>query len=165
MVGDPSRPQSVAVAAGTTAPARRLPLQRTTSAGGVVYRRHEGRWQVVLCGRPSLGLWSLPKGTPERSESLEQTALREVREETGLEVELARPLGSITYWFTSVAEGVRYRKTVHFFLMRPTGGALEGHDPEFEEVRWFPMEDALPLMSYKNERHMVRLALDALDAR
>lgn len=148
-----------------TSQPKRLPFQRATSAGGVVGRLHAGQWQIVLCGRTSLGQWSLPKGTPEPGESLEQAALREVREETGLETELLEPLGNITYWFTSAAEGVRYRKTVHFFLMRPTGGALAHHDPEFDEVRWFAAADALQAMSYKNERHMARLGLEKLGAR
>ncbi|MSQ33750.1 MAG: NUDIX hydrolase [Dehalococcoidia bacterium] len=139
-----------------------LPFQIATSAGGVVCRLHEERWQVVLCGPGGQGLWSLPKGSPEPGETLEQTALREVREETGLAVEVREPLGSITYWFTSVSEGARYRKTVHFFLMHPTGGSLERHDAEFAEVRWYPMEEALEALGYKDERHMVRLALEKL---
>lgn len=144
---------------------QRLPVQRATSAGGVVYRFHNDRWEFVLCGRTSLGQWSLPKGTPEPGETLEQAALREVREETGLDVETERPLGSITYWFTSPAERVRYRKTVHFYLMRPTGGSLDRHDPEFDEARWFPAEEALQALTHVNERHVARLALDKLEAR
>ena len=144
--------------------ARGLPVQFVTSAGGVVYRFQDGRLELVLCGRTELGQWSLPKGSPEPGETLEQTALREVREETGLEIELVAPLGSITYWFTSPEEGARFRKTVHFFLMRPLGGSLDKHDPEFDEARWYPLEQALEVMSYRNERHVVRLALDKVGA-
>jgi 8-oxo-dGTP pyrophosphatase MutT (NUDIX family) len=100
--------------------------------------------------------WSLPKGTPASGESIEQTALREVSEETGLEVRIVVPIGSIEYFFTQ--SGTRIHKTVHFFLMEPTGGSLEGHDHEFEEVRWVPLESAGELLSFPTERHMLEQA-------
>ncbi len=78
--------------------------------------------------------WTLPKGTPDQGETVEQTALREVDEETGLTSASSSPLGSIHYSF--VQRGTRIDKTVHYFLMVPTGGDLAGHDQEFDEVRW-----------------------------
>ena len=81
-------------------------------------------------------LWALPKGTPDSGETLEETALRETREETGLQVEIEAPIRSISYFF--VRGSTRFHKTVHFFLMRPIGGALELHDHEFDEARWAP---------------------------
>jgi 8-oxo-dGTP pyrophosphatase MutT (NUDIX family) len=101
---------------------RRLPIEDTVSAGGVVWRRAPHAVEVVLCGRND-GLRVLPKGTPDDGEALEQTALREVQEETGLRVRLGEPLGTIEYWFTS--GGVRYHKQVHHWLMEPTGGMSE----------------------------------------
>ena len=74
---------------------RRLAIQDLVSAGGIVYRRNGGEPEVVLCGRPAKGLWALPKGTPEPSETLEQTAEREVAEETGLQVRIVRKVGEI----------------------------------------------------------------------
>ena len=76
----------------------------------------------------------LPKGTPEPGESEVQTALREVREETGLEVESQGRIGSINYWFADSKQDVRFNKTVHFYLMLPTGGDLSLHDDEFDAV-------------------------------
>ena len=101
--------------------------------------------------------WTLPKGTPSDGETVEQTALREVAEETGLEVNILKPVGAIEYFFTQ--QGTRIHKTVHFFLMEAVGGSLEGHDHEFDEVRWFPIEEARRLLTYPTERQIVEEAL------
>ncbi|CAN5656690.1 hypothetical protein BH23CHL7_BH23CHL7_22830 [soil metagenome] len=101
--------------------------------------------------------WSLPKGTPAADESVEQTALREVAEETGLNVRIIQPVGPIEYFF--VQRGTRVHKTVHYFLMEVTGGDLAGHDHEFDEVRWVPIEEARTLMSYPTERELLEQAL------
>jgi 8-oxo-dGTP pyrophosphatase MutT (NUDIX family) len=100
--------------------------------------------------------WTLPKGTPTPGESLEQTALREVGEETGLTVRIVSPLDAIRYTF--VQHGTRIHKTVHYFMMEPTGGALEGHDREFEEVRWVSFDEAAGLLSFETERALAGLA-------
>lgn len=120
--------------------------------------------EAVLCGRDSPRKWSLPKGTPEEGESTQETALREVAEETGLQVEIEAPIGSITYWFMLPPEGVRCRKVVHYFLMRATGGSTDEHDAEFDEVRWFPCEEALAVMQYPNEARTLEKALARLEA-
>lgn len=119
--------------------------------------------EAVLCGRDSPRKWSLPKGTPEVGESTEETALREVSEETGLQVEIEAPIGSITYWFMLPPDGVRCRKVVHYYLMRAVGGSTELHDAEFDEVRWFPAEEALSIMQYPNEARTLERAMAAMD--
>jgi 8-oxo-dGTP pyrophosphatase MutT (NUDIX family) len=119
--------------------------------------------ELVLCGRDSDGVWGLPKGTPERGESLEQTAVREVEEETGLDVTLETKLGEITYWFARADEGVRFHKTVHYYLMRAERFDTEGHDHEYDRVEWFAGPEALRKASYMNEAGMLRKALAALD--
>lgn len=136
-----------------------LRTERVVSAGGVVLRNGEHGLEVLLCGRSADNLWALPKGTPEEGESLEQTAKREVREETGVEVEPQGIVGEIKYWFSRPQEGVRYYKTVRHYLLRPVGGDPSLHDHEFDDVRWFPAEEAFRLMSYKNEAHILRQAL------
>ena len=137
-------------------------VKKAVSAGGVVYRRKEGDIQVALCGRRRLGTWNLPKGTPDDGETLEETAVREVEEETGLKVAIEKPLGGISYSFAHPPEHVRYNKTVHFYLMAECGGSTELHDPEFDMVRWFPAEDALKVLTHANEVDVLRRALDSL---
>ncbi len=101
--------------------------------------------------------WSLPKGTPNNGESTDETALREVAEETGLEVRIVATVGAIEYFFTQ--DGQRIHKTVHYFLMEPVGGSLEAHDHEFDEVRWMHIDEARRLMSFETERQIVEEAL------
>jgi 8-oxo-dGTP pyrophosphatase MutT (NUDIX family) len=115
---------------------------------------------VLLVHRRSPRLWALPKGTPDSGETTEETALRETREETGLEVVIEQPLRSIRYFF--VRGSTRFHKTVHFFLMRPVGGALEDHDAEFDEVRWTDLEEALAILNHATERSVVEEAARAL---
>ena len=129
------------------------------SCGGVVYRVRDGGVELALCGRRT-GLWALPKGTPDAGETLEQTALREVREETGLEVEIEAPLGHIEYWFT--LPGERVHKRVYFYLMAPRGGSVDDHDPEFDVVEWFPASAVPATLTYPSEAEVVGRALDAL---
>lgn len=143
-----------------------MPILRTaraTSAGGVVHRLIDGRVQIALVHRRAPVLWALPKGTPDAGETIEETALRETREETGLEVEIESRLQSIRYFF--VRGTTRFHKTVHFFLMRPIGGSLDAHDAEFDEVRWLDLAEALALMSHATERSVVDEAAALIEAR
>src|SRR5437870_519917 len=106
---------------------------RAVSAGGVVLAETRPDSPVVLVARcsPRGALqWTLPKGQQEAGETVPETALREVREETGLEVELVGRLDTIDYWFVWAPEQTRYHKCVHYFLMVATGGDLAGHDQE-----------------------------------
>jgi len=102
--------------------------------------------------------WGLPKGLVESGERPEDAALREVEEETGLQAEIDDDLGSISYFY--VWDGVRVRKTVHFFLMHATGGDTSRHDHEMEEVRWFPLGEALRVASFRSEGEILRKAAD-----
>lgn len=122
--------------------------------------------RVALIARRSAGgalQWTLPKGTQEQGERIADTAMREVREETGLEVELLTDLDTIDYWFVWTPAQTRYHKFVHYFLMRATGGDLSRHDSESEEARWFPTDEAGRVMAFDNERHLLDLVPVALD--
>ena len=134
-----------------------------TSAGGIVVRYESDQpWLVVGSRRRERDgrTWTLPKGTPDPGESREQTAIREVEEETGLKVRITGPLDSIEYWF--VQSGTRIHKTVHYFLMEPTGGDLAGHDHEFEEVRWIRFSEAAATLTFETERALVARATELL---
>ena len=133
---------------------------RAVSCGGVVLRRGDAGLELLLGRRQRedhSAAWSLPKGTPTEDESVEQTALREVAEETGLEVRILSEVGPIEYYF--MQRGTRIHKTVHYFLMEAIGGDTSQHDHEFDEVRWVPIEEARSLMSYPTERDIVEQAL------
>ena len=134
-------------------------VERLVSAGGVVYRESGAGTEIVVCRRDSPAVMGLPKGTPEPGETQEQTALREVREETGLEVASRGLIGSINYWFQGRKPAVRYDKTVYFYLMSPTGGDLALHDHEFDAVDWLPFWDALAALTYESEVEIVRKGL------
>jgi 8-oxo-dGTP pyrophosphatase MutT (NUDIX family) len=127
------------------------------AAGGVIYRRGEHGIEIVLVARRREDLWALPKGTPEPSETIEETALREVREETGLQTEIVERLGTVRYSFTSRA-GVRVDKTVHHFLLQPTGGSFDEHDDEFDHVGWYNIHEAQRRLTHRNQLHILERA-------
>ncbi|MFN8555873.1 MAG: NUDIX hydrolase [Dehalococcoidia bacterium] len=141
---------------------RRLAVEDLVSAGGIVYRIGANGPEVVLCGRLAEGLWGLPKGTPHKEETIEETARREVREETGLDVQIERKVGEIEYWFSRPDQGKRFHKRVHHYLMAPVGGDVSLHDHEYDMVRWFPAGEAQQRLTHENEAQMLRRALDML---
>ena len=134
-----------------------LRFKRVVSAGGVIFRRVKDEFEVALILHR--GGWCLPKGLVEKNETFEQAALREVREETGLEGELVGKIGAISYSFTQ--EG-RYFKTVHFFLLRYVGGSTDQHDSEVYGVKWFSTSDALQILTFVKERQILQQALAML---
>ncbi|HJR97079.1 MAG TPA: NUDIX hydrolase [Actinomycetota bacterium] len=139
------------------------PVQREVSAGGVVYRRSADAIEVVLASRRTRRgdlAWGLAKGGVEQGESFEDAAVREVLEETGYTAEIEASLGDTRYFY--VWEDTRIRKTVHFFLMRCTGGDPSDRDDEMEEVRWFPLERALKRAAYRGEREVLGRAAELL---
>lgn len=147
------------------------------SAGGLVFREFAGQIETLLCARSRSACsrttdppdnaplsWRLPKGTPEPGETIEQTARREVQEETGVRVNVLAPIASIRYCFVGHADGIRYDKTVYFYLMEPTGGSTADHDAEFDIVEWLPYDAALELLEYDNERNVLAEALPLIQA-
>ena len=135
------------------------------SSGGVVVRPTEGGWEVCLIG--VRGAWSLPKGLVEAGESPEETALREIAEETGATGRSLGKLGDVRYQFTW--EGERIFKVVSFFLVRYEGGRLGDIPEEFRhevaEARWLPLAEAPSLLAYNGEREMAAKALERLGDR
>ena len=157
--------------AATGVPADTWSQERLISAGGLVFREAAGRIETLLCARNRPGFqgadaqlsWRLPKGTPEIGESAEQTARREVQEETGLQVTVLAPITSIRYYFVGHNDGVRYDKTVYFYLMEPSGGSTADHDSEFDVVEWREYNQALEILEYDNERSVLAEARSLIE--
>ncbi|MBD8507039.1 NUDIX hydrolase [Hoyosella sp. G463] len=145
---------------------RRLRTVRETSAGGLVITGWEGGREMLraaLIGRLDRRgrlLWSLPKGHIELGETAEETAMREVAEETGIQGRVLASLGSIDYWF--VTEGRRVHKTVHHYLLRFLGGELSDADMEVTEVAWVPLSELDSRLAYADERKLARMASELI---
>jgi 8-oxo-dGTP pyrophosphatase MutT (NUDIX family) len=143
-------------------------VKREFSAGGVVVRRLRGEWRMAAIrpGGKEPGVWALPKGLIGAGETPEQTALREVAEETGVEARSLGKLGDVRYVYTWAGE--RIFKVVSFYLLRYSSGRLGNippeHAHEVAEARWLPLEEAPRLLSYGGERDMARKASEALSS-
>ena len=138
-----------------------------TSAGGLVIDGIDGPkddQMAALIGRVDRRgrmLWSLPKGHIELGETAEQTAIREVAEETGIQGSVLAALGSIDYWF--VTEGRRVHKTVHHYLLRFLDGELSDEDVEVSEVAWVPVKELPAKLAYADERRLAEVAGELID--
>ena len=148
------------------------------SAGGVVLRtENNGRLSVALCHRRAESLWALPKGTPEQGESVADTALREVTEETGLQVEIGPPIDDTYYsFFRSAGETigelqfeddttVRIDKTVHWYLMKYLSGDTSNHDREYDDVAWIDTQEASHRLTHRNEARVLEKAVAFYEGR
>lgn len=128
------------------------------SAGGVVV--HDGRCVVIVPTRRAADgskVLALPKGHPNPGESPEQAALREVREEAGVDARVVDVLGDVTYWYQR--KGRSIPKRVTFFLLDYVSGVVDDHDHEVEEARWLPLAEAARALTYEGEREMANRAL------
>ncbi|HEX4364637.1 MAG TPA: NUDIX domain-containing protein [Solirubrobacteraceae bacterium] len=133
------------------------------SAGGVVINDIDEVVVIVPTRRAADGskVLALPKGHPDGHESSAEAALREVREEAGVEAEMISSLGEVRYWYQR--GGRRIAKVVEFFLLRYVSGDVRDHDHEVEHARWIPAAEAIRTLSYAGERDMVRKALEHLE--
>ncbi|MFL5733156.1 MAG: NUDIX hydrolase [Chloroflexia bacterium] len=134
------------------------------SSGGVVYHRTSEGFDIAVVNRARHTDWSLPKGHIEEGETREQAALREVKEETGLETRIIAPLEEVTYFYTSPKKGL-IRKTVYHYLLEASPGPLGGPNWEVSEVRWVPINEAHTLLSYPKDREVVEKAIDILNSK
>ena len=143
-------------------------MKREFSAGGVVLRSIRGREHVAAIrpqGKPA-GTWVLPKGKIDPGEAPAETALREVREETGLDARLVEKLGDVKYVYTW--DGERIFKVVSFFLCRARDGRIgeieEAMRVEVADAAWLPLDEAPRLLAYGGEREMAAKARDRVGA-
>jgi 8-oxo-dGTP pyrophosphatase MutT (NUDIX family) len=138
------------------------------SAGGVVYKKQaisdkKQEAYILVSQHSQHHGWVFPKGLigdhVER-EGKEETALREVKEETGIEGKILRALNPVTYWF--VLEGEKVRKTVYYFLMEYVKGDIVKHDDEMENVEWLPKEKVEKRLTYKSDKIVWREAKELI---
>tara|TARA_Y100000994_G_C15654761_1_gene426894 strand:+ start:574 stop:1002 length:429 start_codon:yes stop_codon:yes gene_type:complete len=130
--------------------------KKIIASGGVIYRDVNEK-EIIICHRSKTNLFALPKGKSENDESLENTALREVLEETGLECKIVKPIGTIEYL---VPQREKYfPKEVTFYLMEVIGGDLENHDQEFDEVKWIKIEKAKTILTFQSESDIINKIL------
>jgi 8-oxo-dGTP pyrophosphatase MutT (NUDIX family) len=142
--------------------AMRIDTQTQVSAGGAVFREKEASVEVALISVGDPPRWQLPKGLVDKGETAESAALREVKEEAGIEAEIVEKIETVEYWYQAKAEGrrVRYHKFVHFFLMSYVAGSVTDHDHEVNEARWVEISAALELIAFKSEREVLEKARD-----
>ncbi|MDQ6689979.1 MAG: NUDIX domain-containing protein [Gemmatimonadota bacterium] len=146
----PSSEQPAAVKA-------KLPVREQVSAGGVVFRREGELVDVVIVAVGGQNRWQLPKGLVEKGEKPEVAAVREAREEAGVDSEVVEDIETIEYWYAGLdgGERVRFHKRVHFYLLRYLSGDTKDHDWEVNEARWVPIGDATSQLAFDNERRVV----------
>lgn len=137
------------------------------SAGGVAYRSVDGRFEVALISVGMSQRWQLPKGLVNAGESREAAAVREVREETGIQTEEEGLIDKIEYWYYSKEDSqtVRFHKYVYFFLLRYLSGDVAEHDFEVNEARWVGMDEAYEMLSFENEKKILERAREMIIAR
>lgn len=145
-------------------PQTKMPTLDQISAGGVVFRRVDEGAEIAIVKIVPEMRWQLPKGLIDDGETMEEAALREVREESGIEADLVEPIETIEYWFYANRDGerTRYHKFVHFFLMHYRSGNVADHDHEVAESRWVTVDAALQMLAFKSERDVVGKAAEKI---
>jgi 8-oxo-dGTP diphosphatase len=138
----------------------KVPTKLQVSAGGVAFRKQDGRIDVALISVGENNRWQLPKGLVDRGESTEEAALREVREEAGIDTEMTDRIDRLEYWYLSTERGqrVRYHKFVYFYLLRYKSGDVRDNDDEVNEARWVDIDDAIKMLAFDNEKKIMEKA-------
>ncbi|HKN65663.1 MAG TPA: NUDIX domain-containing protein [Gemmatimonadaceae bacterium] len=148
-------------------PGSPFPVVRQVSAGGVVYRRAAGRAEVAMVRVGPKRRWQLPKGIVDEGEKPEETAVREVREEAGVNARIVAPLDMIEYWYVGNdrdGRRVRFHKFVHLYLLVYESGDVADHDHEVDEARWVPLADATAMLAFDSERKAMNQAAARIGA-
>ena len=142
----------------------KVPTKLQVSAGGVAFRKQEGRIEVALISVGENSRWQLPKGLVDKSESTEDAAVREVREEAGINTEIAERIDKVEYWYFWKEDGqrVRYHKFVYFYLLRYKSGDVRDHDHEVNEARWVNIDDAIKILAFDSEKKIMKKAKELI---
>ena len=136
------------------------------SAGGVAFHWRDSEPEMAIVSVKPKMRWQLPKGIVDPGETPEVTAVREVREEAGIETYLLALIETIEYWYRAVRYGkpVRYHKFVHFYLLEFRGGDVSDHDHEVQEARWVGFDKAIEMLAFESERRVVEEAQEMIAA-
>jgi len=133
-------------------------IKKQISSGGVIFRKSEDTVEVALIKASGKEAWSLPKGLIDKDENLPTAALREVREESGLQGGIIDKIGQVSYWYSIEKDRIKVHKTVHFFLLKFISGSTDDHDHEVDEARWFTIDEAIGKLSYRSEQQIMHKA-------
>lgn len=129
------------------------------SAGGVVFQKTPKGIDILLCQHSYHHGWGFPKGLigdKKEGESKEETAIREVKEETGADGEILGQIEPITYWYKF--ENEKVKKTVYYYVMKYLGGDISKHDFEMEDVKWVEKDKVLDTLTYKSDKEVFKRA-------
>ncbi|MEJ5227344.1 NUDIX hydrolase [Thermodesulfovibrio sp.] len=136
-------------------------MKRAFSAGGVVYKFENEKLKVLLISVKNNKVWALPKGLVEKDEKPEQTALREIKEETGVDGKIKDTIGEVSYWFYLNDE--KYFKTVKYYLVEYISGNINPDD-EVDSAKWFSPQEALERLTYGSDKEILKKALEKIGA-
>jgi 8-oxo-dGTP pyrophosphatase MutT (NUDIX family) len=142
----------------------KVPTKLQFSAGGVAFRKQDGRIDVALISVGADNRWQLPKGLVDKGESTEDAAIREVREEAGIDTEIVTRIDKVEYWYFWKENGqrIRYHKFVYFYLLRYKAGDVRDHDHEVNEARWVDIDDAIKMLAFDNEKKIMEKAKELI---
>jgi 8-oxo-dGTP pyrophosphatase MutT (NUDIX family) len=142
----------------------KVPTKLQFSAGGVAFRKEGGHIEVALISVGEGNRWQLPKGLVDKGESTETAALREVREEAGIDAAIIERIDKVEYWYVAKeqASRVRYHKFVYFYLLRYTSGDVRDHDHEVNEARWFNIDEAIEKLAFDSEKKIMEKAKELI---
>lgn len=142
----------------------KIPTKLQVSAGGVAFRKKDGQVEVALISVGEGNRWQLPKGLVDKGEATEDAALREVREEAGIDTDMIDRIDRVEYWYFSREQThpVRYHKFVYFYLLRYKSGDVRDHDHEVNEARWVAIDDAIKMLAFDNETKIMEKAKELI---
>ncbi len=135
------------------------------SAGGIVFKIEAGKLFILVSQHSQHHGWVFPKGfigdKPEfKNQGKEETALREVEEETGIIGKILEPVEPITYWYEM--DGVKRKKTVYYYIMAFVGGDINNHDWEMENVEWLPIDAVMDRLTYPSDKEVWGKTIDII---